>query len=120
MGPEARLRPSNKLWKRKLTDHHRFLIDASLQHMRFIEEQLTRLDQEIQRRLQPYQEEYALQTIPGIKETGAARICPRLEPTCRLFPTATTYRHGAAPARETTKARAKSFTARSAKEIRIY
>src|SRR5439155_5221458 len=44
-------------------------------HGRFIEEQLIRLDEEIQRRLQPYQEEYALlQTIPGIKETGAARI----------------------------------------------
>ena len=59
----------------KLTDHHRFLIDVSMRHMRFIEEQLIRLDEEIQRRLQPYQEEYALlQTIPGIKETGAARI----------------------------------------------
>src|SRR5207249_11013700 len=46
-----------------------------MRHMRFIEEQLIRLDEEIQRRLQPYQEEYALlQTIPGIKETGAARI----------------------------------------------
>ena len=62
----------------KLTDHHRFLVKASLEHMRFIEEQLKRLDEEIQRRLQPYQEEYALlQTIPGIKETGAARILGR-------------------------------------------
>jgi transposase len=59
----------------KLTDHHRFLIDVSMKHMQFIEEQLIRLDQEIQRRLQPYQQEYALlRTIPGIKETGAARI----------------------------------------------
>src|SRR5207247_6472308 len=44
----------------KLTDHHRFLIDVSMRHMRFIEEQLIRLDEEIQRRLQPYHEEYAL------------------------------------------------------------
>src|SRR5947208_14589254 len=50
----------------KLTDHHRFMVKASLEHMRFIEQQLKRLDEEIQRRLQPYQEEYALlQTIAG-------------------------------------------------------
>src|SRR5437867_12335412 len=29
----------------KLTDHHRFLIDVSMRHMRFIEEQLIRLDE---------------------------------------------------------------------------
>jgi transposase len=59
----------------QLTAHHRFLIDLSLNHMRALEEQLVRLDEEIQRRLQPYQQEYALlQTIPGIKETGAVRI----------------------------------------------
>jgi transposase len=71
----------------KLTDHHRFLIDASLQHMRFIEEQLVRLDKEIQRRLQPYQEQYALlQTIPGIKETGAARILAEIGADMSPFP----------------------------------
>ena len=59
----------------KLTAHHRFLIDMSLNHMRALEEQLVRLDEEIQRRLQPFQQEYALlQTIPGIKQIGAARI----------------------------------------------
>jgi transposase len=71
----------------KLTAHHRFLINASLEHMRFIEEQLIRLDQEIQRRLQPFQEEYALlQTIPGIKETGAARILSEIGPDMSPFP----------------------------------
>src|SRR5206468_8427125 len=105
----------------KLTDHHRFLIGASLQHMRFIEEQLVRLDKELQRRLQPYQEEYALlQTIPGIKETGAARILSEMEPTCRLLPMETTSRHGAACVLETTKVRAKSFRARSVKETCTY
>jgi len=71
----------------KLTDHHRFLVKASLEHMRFIEEQLKRLDEEIQRRLQPYQEEYALlQTIPGIKETGAARILAEIGTDMSAFP----------------------------------
>ena len=71
----------------KLTDHHRFMVKASLEHMRFIEEQLKRLDEEIQRRLQPYQEEYALlQTIPGIKETGAARILAEIGTDMSAFP----------------------------------
>jgi transposase len=69
---KPKMEPIEQSLEGKLTDHHRFLIKASLEHMRFIEEQLKRLDEEIQRRLQPYQEEYALlQTIPGIKETGA-------------------------------------------------
>ena len=101
----------------KLTDHHRFLIDASLQHMRFIEEQLVRLDKEIQRRLQPYQEEYALlQTIPGIKETGAARILSEIGADMSPFPDGDHLSSWAARALETTKARAKSFRARSVKE----
>src|SRR5947199_6850775 len=71
----------------KLTDHHRFMVKASLEHMRFIEQQLKRLDEEIQRRLQPYQEEYALlQTIPGIKETGAARILAEIGADMSPFP----------------------------------
>jgi hypothetical protein len=86
-----RLKPKMEAIKQslegKLSDHYRFLIDLSMQHMRVIEEQLIRLDQEIQRRLQPYQEEYALlQTTPAIKEAGTARILPRLAPTCPPFP----------------------------------
>src|SRR5437667_4776119 len=58
-----------------LTPQHHFLIELSLNHMRAVEAQVLRLDEEIQRRLKAYQEEYALlQTIPGIKEAGAARI----------------------------------------------
>lgn len=54
---------------------------------RVIEEQLVRLDEEIQRRLQPYQEEYALlQTIPGIKQAGAARILSETGADMSPFP----------------------------------
>ena len=86
-----RLKPKMEAIKQslegRLSDHHRFLIDLSMQHMRVIEEQLVRLDQEIQRRLQPYQEEYALlQTIPGIKEAGAARILSEIGPDMSAFP----------------------------------
>src|SRR6476469_798830 len=73
----------------KLTAHHRFLIELSLNHMRVIEEQLLRLDAEIQRRLEPFQQEYALlQTIPGIKEIGAARILSEIGADMSAFPDA--------------------------------
>src|SRR6266566_4772453 len=42
----------------KLTEHHRFLLDLSLKHMRLIEQQVQQLDKEIQRRLEPYKKEY--------------------------------------------------------------
>jgi len=71
----------------KLTTHHRFLIELSLNHMRAIEEQLVRLDAEIQRRLEPFQQEYALlQTIPGIKQTAAARILSEIGADMSSFP----------------------------------
>jgi transposase len=70
----------------KLTAHHRFLIDLSLNHMRALEQQLMRLDEEIQRRLQPFEQEYALlQTIPGIKGVGAARILSEIGPDMSAF-----------------------------------
>lgn len=71
----------------KLTAHHRFMLDLSLNHIRVIEEQVVRLDEEIQRRLEPFREEYALlQTIPGIKATGAARILAEVGADMSPFP----------------------------------
>lgn len=73
----------------KLTAHHRFLIELSLNHMHAIEQQLIRLDEEIQRRLEPFQQEYALiQTIPGIKATTAARILSEIGTDMSVFPDA--------------------------------
>jgi transposase len=59
----------------RMTDHHRFLIRQSLQHMRYVEEMITELDKEIALRLEPYQEQIKLAcTVPGIKPTSAASI----------------------------------------------
>lgn len=71
----------------KVTEHHRFLLDLLLKHMRLIEQQIQRLDQEIQRRLEPYKKEYELlQTIPGIKQIGAAQILSEIGPDMSPFP----------------------------------
>src|SRR5262245_6001439 len=58
--------------------------------------------------------------FPELKKPGQLEFWPRLEPTCRRFPTGTTSRHGAACVLETTKARAKSFRARSVRETCTY
>jgi len=50
-------------------EHHRFMIQASLDHIEFLEKIIAGLDQEINRKLKDYHQEYELlQTIPGVKE----------------------------------------------------
>jgi transposase len=59
----------------RMTEHHRFMIRQSLEHMQYIEAQVLALDKEIQRRLQPYQKQMELVcSIPGIGPSSAASI----------------------------------------------
>ncbi len=77
------------LEEHRMTDHHRFLIRQSLDHMTFIEQQVATLDTEILRQLGPFQKEFQnLQTIPGIKETAAASILAEVGVEMKQFPTA--------------------------------
>ena len=58
-----------------VTAHHRFLIEACLDHMRYLERQIARLDERIAQCLHPYAQAYALlQTIPGLAESSAATV----------------------------------------------
>jgi len=67
---------------------HRRLIDMSLDHMAFLEDQITKLDAEIVRHIQtcglekPYQ---LLQTIPGVKEEAAASLLAEFGPDMQVF-----------------------------------
>ena len=57
----------------QLTAHHRFVIECCLDHMRYIEQQIVRLDERIAQYLTRYPQAYALlQTIPGLAEPSAA------------------------------------------------
>lgn len=59
----------------RMSDHHRFMIRQSLDHLRQIEKMITELDEEIQRRLKPYEKQVELAcTIPGIGHAAAASI----------------------------------------------
>ncbi len=68
-------------------DHHRFMIQASLKHIGFLEKIIAVLDQEIAGKLKDYHKEYELlQTIPGVKEQGAASIIAEIGADMDRFP----------------------------------
>lgn len=58
-----------------MNDHHRWLIQQSIDHAVLLDRQLEELETKIQEKLQPYWAEYELlQSIPGVKEMTAASI----------------------------------------------
>lgn len=77
---QSRLRPKipqimEALEGHRMTDHHRLLIKQSLDHMQYIEKMIGELDEEIGKRLQPYQKQVDLAcTVPGIGRIAAASI----------------------------------------------
>lgn len=63
-----------------LTDHHRMLFQLSLQMISSYEEAIEKLDEEIDRRMEPYREiSERLQTIPGVKKSLLKLSLPKLE-----------------------------------------
>jgi transposase len=70
-----------------ITDHHRFLLKRSLAHVEFLASQINEIDEEIQRRLEPYEQEFEfIQSIPGIKEVSAASIIAEIGVDMSRFP----------------------------------
>jgi transposase len=77
------------LEQHQLTDHHRWLIQQSVEHIVLIDRQLEELEARIQHQLEPYRSSYdLLLTIPGIKEHTAAVILAEIGPNMKQFPTA--------------------------------
>jgi transposase len=59
----------------QMSDHHRRMIRYSVDHMRFLEEQIAQLDKEIAARIREAGLEpqwQLLQSVPGVQETSAA------------------------------------------------
>ncbi len=85
-----KLEPKMALIKRALdghlTDHHCFVIQVSLDHMAYLEQQIVRLDAHIGQYLAQYQQAYdLLQTIPGLKEHSAAAVLAEIGPDMAHF-----------------------------------
>jgi len=71
----------------QMNDHHRWLIEQSIAHAKFVDEQVEELEKKIEEQLQPYRRQYELlMTIPGIKEASAANILAEIGPRMDQFP----------------------------------
>ena len=70
----------------KVEEHHRFLLKLQLGRLQGVEKDLAHLEQRIQEKLQPYQEQLALlQEIPGVDWTLAAVIIAELGVDMSVF-----------------------------------
>jgi transposase len=69
-------------------EHHIFMIRTSLEHIRSIEVLIAAIDRRIEEKIQPYRQEYELlQTIPGVREQGAASLLAEIGADMDRFPT---------------------------------
>jgi transposase len=72
----------------RMNDHHRQMIRYSLDHLRFLEEHILELDQQIVAKIEAlgYTSQWRLlQTVPAIKETSAATVLAELGPDMGQF-----------------------------------
>lgn len=73
----------------KITRYHIFMIRTSLKHIRSITKLTDEVDRQIGERLKPYEQEVQLlETIPGVKDQGAASIIAEIGVNMEQFPTA--------------------------------
>ena len=71
----------------QMNDHHRWLIQQSIEHAKFLDRQIEELEKKIDEHLAPYQRQYELlMTIPGIKEAAAANILAEIGADMSQFP----------------------------------
>lgn len=70
-------------------EHQRLLLSSQLRHVAFLDEEIERLEQELEQRLRPFAAELArLDAIPGVSERIAQEVLAVLGPDVRRFPTA--------------------------------
>ena len=70
-----------------VTDHHRFLLKQHLGHIDFLVEEIKEFDEEIQRRLVPYEKEFKdIQSVTVIKGISAASTIAEIGVDMSRFP----------------------------------
>jgi transposase len=75
----------------RLSDHHRFMIRMSLEHLRMLEGQILDVDEEVLKRIDSLGLDRLLtllQTIPGLGHDSAVAILAEVGPDINQFPTA--------------------------------
>ncbi|WP_206919985.1 IS110 family transposase [Alicyclobacillus suci] len=70
-------------------DHQRMMLAAQLRHIDYLDEEITRLDEEVQRRMTPFEEDLELiDTIPGVGRRTAEQILAEIGRDMDQFPSA--------------------------------
>jgi transposase len=70
-----------------VTDHHRFLLRVHFENIDHLVKQIGKLDEQIQKRLEPYEDEFnIIQTVTGIKEISAASVIAEIGVDMSRFP----------------------------------
>jgi len=73
----------------RMKEHHRKMIRYSMEHMKFLEEQIADIDDDIKSKIHEAgleREWELLQTLPGVKERSAASILAETGPDMKQFP----------------------------------
>jgi len=75
--------------KHPCVTHHQFMIQASLDHIEYLEKTIAELDRQINEKLKDYHHERELlEEIPGVKEQGSASILAEIGVDMNAFPSA--------------------------------
>ena len=79
----------SEAWVGKITEHHIFMIKASIEHIRAVTKLVADVERQIAGKLKPYEKEVELlETIPGVKEHGVASIIAEIGVNMDQFPSA--------------------------------
>jgi transposase len=71
----------------QMNDHHRWLIQQSIEHVVLLDRQLEQLEDRIMMKVDPYRKQFDLLcTIPGVKDLNAATILAKIGPDMSVFP----------------------------------
>jgi len=82
--PELRLALNGKV-----RDHHRFMLKEFLDEWKALKERIRRVEQEIERRIVPFEQAVTLwQTIPGVDRVTACNLAAEIGVNMNQFPTA--------------------------------
>ncbi|MCF6095396.1 IS110 family transposase [Microaerobacter geothermalis] len=90
---QKRLKNKKEELKRALNglmgDHQKLMLAAQLRHIDYLDEEIDRLDQEIKRRMLPFEEDLELlDTIPGVARRTAETIVAEIGTNMDQFPSA--------------------------------